>query len=115
MKNKLIRLAELIQEGFPENIKAAFRSTDKSSLKARLAITSDAISFHQRHSETLWLEAGKKRSPAERRAAAKSELAGFLFAYLTGDAKESAQSAIEALHTLGRQGEIELISSLVKR
>ncbi len=115
MKNKLIRLAELIQEDFPENFLAAFRSNEKSSLARRIAISSEAIGFHQKSSETLWLKAGKKRTPQDKRAAARSELAAFVFAYLTGDAKEYADSAIEALITLGRQGESEIIKSLAKR
>ena len=115
MKNKLIRLAELIQEDFSENILSAFRSNEKSSLARRMAITSEAIAFHQKRSEALWLKAGKKRTPQEKRAAAQAELAAFVFAYLTGDVKEYADSAIEALRTLGRQGDIDIIKILAKR
>jgi len=115
VKNKLIRLAELIQEDFTENIMAAFRSSEKSSLNQRIAITSLAIAFHQKRSETLWLKAGKKRTPMERRAVARAELAAFVFAYLTGDAKEYATSGVEAMRTLGRQGEIDIVKSLVGR
>ena len=115
MKNKLIRLAELIQEGFPENILAAFRSSEKSTRAQCTAITSQAIDFHRKRSESLWLNAGRKRTLEEKRAAARAELAAFLFAYLTGDAKEYSESAAEALRTLGRQGEIDLIKSLAGR
>ncbi len=114
MKNKLIRLAELIQEDLSENILAAFRSSEKASLAKRTAITSRAIAFHRQHSEALWLKAGKKRTPADKRAAARAELAAFVFAYLTGDAKEYADSGIEALRTLGRQGEMDVIKILAK-
>ena len=114
MKNKLIRLAELIQEGFPENIMAAFRSNEKSSLAQRIAITSDAITFHQKRAESLWLKAGKKRTALEKQAVARSEIAAFVFAYLTGDAKEYADSALEAMRTLGRQGELDIVKSLTK-
>jgi len=115
MKNKLIRLAELIQEDFPENIVDEFKSTDKQSRAELLDLIGKARTVHQQRSETLWRGAGKKRTPAERRATAKAELAAFLFAYLTGDAKEYADSAIEALQVLGRQGESDLIKSLSKR
>lgn len=115
MKNKLIRLAELIQEDFPEKIVAAFRSRDKSSLTQRLEMVNKAITFHRRRAESLWLQAGRKRTPAERRASAQAELAAFVFAYLTGDGKEYADSAIEALTALGRQGEVDLIQTLCRR
>lgn len=115
MKNKLIRLAELIQEDFPEKIVAAFRSNEKLSLTQRLELVNQAITFHRKRAETLWLEAGRKRTPAEKRATAQAELAAFVFAYLTGDGKEYANSAIEALNTLGRQGEVDLIKSLCRR
>ena len=115
MKNKLIRLAELIQENYPEKIVAAFRSHEKISLAQRLELVSEAITFHRKRAETLWLEAGRKRTPAERRASAQAELAAFVFAYLTGDSKEYANSAIEALNALGRKGEVDLIKTLCKR
>lgn len=115
MKNKLIRLAELIQEEFPENILASFRSNDKSSLRQRIAITSEAIAFHQKRSEVLWLKAGKKRTPQDKKAVARAEIAAFVFAYLTGDAKEYADSALEAMRTLGRQGDMDIIKSLLQR
>ncbi len=115
MKNKLIRLVELIQDGFPENIVAAFKSSEKSSLARRLDLISEAVNVHQRRSAALWLKAGKKRTIEERRAAAQAELAAFVFAYLTGDAKENAESASEALRVLGRQGEDGLVKSLSMR
>ncbi len=114
MKNKLIRLAELIQEDFSENLIAAFRSSEKQSLARRLAITSDAIAFHQSRSEELWLKAGSKRTAEEKHAAARAELAAFVFAYLTGDVREYAESAREAMRTLGRQGEIDIVKSLAE-
>jgi hypothetical protein len=114
VKNKLRRLAEFIQTGFPEKIVDAFKSEEKTTLAARIALTSRAISFHQNRAEILWREAGKKKSTAERTATAQAEIAAFLFAYLTGDAKEHAESAMEAMQVLGRQGEIEIVKSLVK-
>lgn len=114
MKNKLIRLAELIQEDFPEKIVAAFRSNEKQSLTKRLEVVNQAITFHRKRAETLWLQAGRKRTPAEKRATAQAELAAFVFAYLTGDGKEYANSAIEALNALGRQGEVDLVESLCR-
>lgn len=115
MTNKLIRLAEIIQEGFPENIMEVFRSGENSTLETRLDMTSKAIAHHQAQAEKLWLKAGKQRSPEEKRVAARAELAAFVFAILTGDAKEYADSAIEAMHTLGRQGELDLVRSLSRR
>ena len=115
MKNKLIRLVELIQENFPEDLVEAFKSNGNLSLDKRIALLSQARSFHQGRCEALWLKAGKKRTAAERQAAAQADLAGFVFAYLTGDAQEYAESAIEALRALGRHGEVDLIASLVRR
>lgn len=114
MKNKLIRLAELIQDEFPENIVEAFKVTDKDAPDERLALIGKAINTHRERAETLWLQAGKKRTAEERRATAQAELASFVFAYLTGDAKEYADSAIEALQVLGRHSEENLITDLCK-
>ena len=115
MKNQLLRLAELIQQNFPEDLLATFKGTEKLSLVKRIELVDRARTVHQRRSETLWLQAGKQRTADERYAAAQAELAAFVFAYLTGDAKEYAASANEALGTLGRHAEIELISSLCRR
>ncbi|MEZ4484149.1 MAG: hypothetical protein R2864_05975 [Syntrophotaleaceae bacterium] len=112
MKNKLIRLAELIQENYPEKIVAVFRSHEKLPLAQRLELVNEAISFHRKRAETLWLQAGRKRTLAEKHASAQAELAAFVFAYLTGDGREYADSAIEALKALGRQGEVDLIKNL---
>lgn len=114
MNNKLIRLAELLQEDFPENIVATFRSPESLPLSERLDLINEVINFHRRRAENLWLEAGRKRTAAERRASAQAELAAFVFAYLTGDAKEYADSAMEALRALGRQGEVDLVKSLCR-
>lgn len=114
MSNKLIRLAELVQEDFPGKIVAAFRSEEQVSLQQRLELMDKVINFHRQRAEVLWLEAGRKRTPAEKRASAQAELAAFVFAYLTGDGKEYANSAAEALRSLGRQGEVDLIKSLCK-
>ena len=115
MKNKLLRLAELIQENFPEDLVDEFKTGGKQSLAQRLELVAQARTVHQKRSETLWLKAGKKRTPAERHATAQAELAAFLSAYLTGDAKEYTDSAIEALRAIGRQGEEELVRSLSRR
>lgn len=114
MKNSLIRLAELIQDDFPENLMAAFKSNAKAAHTLRLALIGKAIYIHRDRAEILWRQAGKQRTAEERRATAQAELASFVFAYLTGDAKEYADSAIEALHILGRQGEVDLVISLSK-
>lgn len=115
MKNTLIRLAELIQEGFSEDLMEVFKSTEPVPLDERLALIGRAINAHQERAETLWLKAGKKRTPEERRASAQAELASFVFAYLTGDAKEYAESAAGALQTLGRQSEVDLIANLCRK
>ena len=115
MRNKLRRLAEFIQEGFPENLVTAFKYSKNQSLANRLTLTSQAISFHQGRAEVLWLQAGKKKTAEERHAVAQAELASFVFAYLTGEARECADSTIEAMRTLGREGEVEIIRSLSLR
>lgn len=115
MKNKVIRLVELIQEGFSGELVETFKSGGDPSLGTRLTLLSEARSFHQKRSERLWLQAGKQRTAEEQQAAAQAELAAFLFAYFSGDAKEYADSGIEALQTLGRHGEVELVNSLAKR
>ncbi|MCK4620664.1 MAG: hypothetical protein KAT62_00470 [Desulfuromonadales bacterium] len=115
VKNKLLRLVELIQEDFPENLVDAFKSNGNLSLSKRIALVNEARTLHQDRSEILWLQVGKKRTAEERRAAAQAELAAFVFAYLTGDAEEYADSAIEAMRTLGRHGEVDLVKSLARR
>jgi len=112
LRNKLRRLAEFIQEGFPENLVAAFKYSKHQSLATRLALTGQAIAFHQGRAEALWLKAGKIKTAEEIHAAAQAELASFVFAYLTGEARERADSTIEAMRTLGRSGEADLVRSL---
>ena len=115
MKNKLIRLVELIQEDYPEDIMALFRTEEQVSLDDKLTLTGRAISHHQKRSAELWLAAGRKRTLAEKHAAARADLAAFLLAYLTGDAKENVSTALEALDALGRQSETDLVKSLARR
>lgn len=115
MKNKLIRLVELIQDGYSEDLLDAFRTGGDESLETRMTLLGQARSFHQTRSETLWLEAGKKRTSEEKQAAARAELAAFLSAYLSGDAKEHLDSGVEALETLGRHAEVGLVRRLAKR
>jgi len=115
VRNKLRRLAEFIQVGFPENLIATFKYSKNQSLATRLALTSEAIAFHQSRAEALWLQAGKKKTAEERHAVAQAEIASFLFAYLTGEIGESAESTIEAMRAIGREGEVDIIRSLTKR
>jgi hypothetical protein len=115
LKNKIIRLIELIQEDFPEELLAYFKTEEEAPLKTRLTLASKAISHHQQRSADLWLAAGNKRTPDEKKASARADLSAFLFAYLTGSPNENAQSAMEALEVLGRQMEVELIYSLCKK
>lgn len=115
MKNKLLRLAEIIQQDLSEDLVDVFRSAGKQSLAMKIELVSEARSSHQKRSETLWLQAGKKRTLAEKRASAQADLAAFVVAYLTGDGKEHVETAVEALQTLGRHGEVDLVISLAKR
>ena len=115
MKNKLLRLAEIIQQGLSEDLVDVFRSAGNQSLAMKIELVSEARTLHQKRSEFLWLQAGKKRTLAEKRASAQADLAAFVVAYLTGDGKEHMETAVEALLTLGRQGEIDLVLSLAKR
>ena len=112
MTNKLLRLAQIIQEDFPEKLVPAFKLAEKHSLAKRISIVNQAIAAHQNRAEALYLRAGMKRTPEEQRATAKAEIAAFLFAYLTGDAAEYTDSGIEAMRALGRHGEEDLIRSL---
>lgn len=115
MRNKLRRLAEFIQEGFPEKIVEAFKFNEEQTLARQLAITGAAIAFHQERAGKLWLQAGKQRTAEERRAAAQAELASFLFAYLTGEGREHAASTIETMRALGRESDVDIIRSLSRR
>ncbi len=115
MKNKIIRLIELIQEDYSEDLLPYFKTEEEAPLKTRLTLASKAISHHQQRSAELWIAAGNKRTPDEKKASARADLAAFLFAYLTGTPKENAQSAMEALDVLGRQMETDLIYSLCKK
>lgn len=115
MRNKLRRLAEFIQEGFPERLVDSFKYHKDHTLEIRLAITSQAIAFHQDRAATLWIQAGKKRTTEERHATAQAELASFVFAYLSGDTNENAESTVEAMRALGRQGELDIVRSLSRR
>lgn len=115
VRNKLRQLADYIQEGFPEKIVDAFKYDKDQTLENQLAITSEAIAFHQKRSAELWLEAGKKTTLKEKHATARATLASFLFAYLTGEAKEHSESTIETLRALGRQREVDIVRSLTRR
>lgn len=93
------------------NLVAAFKYGKNRSLANRLALTSEAITFHQGRAEALWLQAGKRRTVEEQRAIAQAELASFVFAYLNGETRGCEESTIEALQTLGRQGEVDILKS----
>ncbi|PLY01633.1 MAG: hypothetical protein C0624_09955 [Desulfuromonas sp.] len=115
MKNKLMRLVELIQEDCPENLIEAFADPDNKNPAAHLDLVSRAIDAHQVRAEKLWRAAGKQRTEAERAASARADLAAFLFAYLTGEPDEYADSAREALAALGRHAELDLVQLLARR
>ena len=114
MRNKLRQLADFIQEGFPEKIVEAFKYDQDQTLEKQLTITSEAIAFHQKRAGDLWLQAGKRRTAEERYATAQAALASFIFAYLTGEAKEHRESTIEVLRALGRQKEVDIVRSLAR-
>ena len=115
MRNKLRQLADFIQEGFPGKIVEAFKYDEDQALENQLAITSEAIAFHQQRAGNLWLQAGKKRTAEERHATAQAALASFVFAYLTGDAEDYRESTVEILRALGRPREVDIVRSLVRR
>jgi len=115
VKNKLLRLAELIQQDLPEDLVDVFRSAGNQSLAMKIELVNEARSSHQKRAEVLWLQADKKSTLAEKHASAQADLAAFVVAYLTGDSKEHVETAVEALQTLGRYGEVDLVTSLAKR
>ena len=115
VRNKIRQLAEFIQEGFPEKIVEAFKYDEEQTLEGRLAITSEAIAFHQKRAGSLWLQAGKKRTAEERHATAQAALASFVFACLTGEAKEHRESTVAVMKELGRQREVDIVRSLTRR
>jgi hypothetical protein len=117
VRNKLRRLAEFIQEGFPEKIVEVFKfdADEEQALAKQLAMISKAIAFHQHRAGELWLQAGKKRTTEERRVSAQAELASFVFAYLNGEAGDHAESTLEAMRSLGRENEVNIVKSLSRR
>lgn len=114
LKNKVLRLIELVQEGAGSEIVSAFKAENAPSLSQRIALVGEARDFHQLRAQQLWLESGKIITVAQRRATARAELASFVFAYLTGDAGEHKESAVEALTVLGRQAEVVTVNALSK-
>lgn len=112
MKNKLLRMIEIIQDGYPESVLAEFKTKKVLPLDQRVNLIGLARDFHQNRADELWIKNGKKRSTDEKCAAAKADLARFVFGCLTGDAKEYVESATAAMITLGRKGEIDLIKTL---
>jgi len=115
MKNKLMRLVELVQDDCPLNLIEAFAEDDGKTLGNHIDLVSQAIDAHQLRAESLWRAAGKQRTAAEHEASARAELAAFLFAYLTDEPHEYADSAREALKTLGRHAELDLVDLLARR
>lgn len=114
MKNKLLRIIEIIQDSYPEPLLVGFKTKKVLPLDQRIDLIGLARDFHQNRADELWLKNGKKRSDNEKSAAAQADLARFVFGCLTGDAKEYVQSATAAMTTLGRQGEIDLVKSLTR-
>ena len=114
MKNKLLRMIEIIQDGYPESLLAEFKTEKVLPLDQRIDLIGLARDFHQNRADELWIKNGKKRSKIEQIAAAQADLARFVFGCLTGDAKEYVESATAAMITLGRQGEMDLIKTLTR-
>jgi len=114
MKNKLLRLIEIIQEGYPDELVAEFKTKKVPPLVQRIELIGLARDFHQNRADELWLSNGKQRSTNEKRAVAQADLARFVFGCLTSDAKEYTESATAAMITLGRQGEIDIVKTLAR-
>ena len=114
MKNKLLRLIEIVQDGYPEELLAEFKAKKVLPLKQRIELIGLARDFHQNRADELWLANDKQRSANEKQAAAQADLARFVFGCLTGDAKEYSESATAAMITLGRQGEIDTVKNLAR-
>jgi hypothetical protein len=115
VRNKLRQLADFIQEGFPGKIVEVFKYDEDRTLDEQLSITNEAFDFHQKRAGVLWIQAGKRRTAEEEYATAQAAVASFLFAFLTGEAKEHRESTLEALRAIGRQKEADIIRSLTRR
>lgn len=114
MKNKLLRMIEIIQDDYPEPLLAEFKTKKVLPLDHRIELIGLARDFHQNRADDLWIKNGKKRSKKEKVAAAQADLARFVFGCLTGDAKEYVESATAAMTTLNRQGEMDLVKTLTR-
>jgi hypothetical protein len=115
MRNHFIRLAEIVQEGTESNLAEMFRQSEQRlDTEAALAEIRALRNAHQEHATELW-HAHERITPELREASARADLAGFFAACLEGGAAEFRDTAMEALLTLGRRGDQDLVESLTRR
>ncbi len=115
MRNRFIRLAEIIQEDAPGDLPQMFLSSEgQFDLDEALARIMALGNYHEKRAADIW-NAQRRITPELRAASARAELASFFIACLTGAAGDFRDTALEALQTLGRQAEHDLIRLLSQR
>ena len=115
MRNRFIRLAEIIQENAPGELPEMFLASERQFDHDEALERINALrNYHEKRAAEIWN--AQRRVTAELRAAsARADLASFFAACLTGSAGEYRDTALEALQALGRQGESDLVRLLVRR
>ncbi len=115
MRNHYIRLAEIVQEGIDEDFLEMFFDPGlKFDLDEALARLGELRSRHQDRATALWARERKVTAQLHR-ASALADLCGFFEACLHGGAGEYRDTALEALQTLGLQGDMEMIRIMARR
>ena len=114
MRNRFIRLAEIIQEDAPGALPELFLASERQfDHEEALARINALHSYHEKRAAEIW-KAQRRVTPELRAASARADLASFFAACLTGSADEYRDTALDALQTLGRQGESDLIRLLAR-
>ncbi|KIH77241.1 hypothetical protein SAMN05660860_02178 [Geoalkalibacter ferrihydriticus] len=115
MRNRFIRLAEIIQEDAPGELPEMLLSSERQiNFDETLQRINALRNHHEKRSADIW-HAQQRVTPELRAASARADLASFFAACLTGSAGEHRDTALEALQTLGRQAEYDLIRMLARR
>ncbi len=115
MRNRFIRLAEIIQEDAPGELPEMFLTSERQlNLDEALERIRALRAYHEKRAANIWT-AQRQLTPELRAASARADLASFFAACLTGGAGEYRDTACEALQTLGRQAEVDLIRRLARR